>query len=86
AAILVNFTGKRIESVGTFGAPNSVEKPPLLLDFVYSRIFEIWGGEYKFSLEVRNILGEDFELTQGPIITETYSLGTTVQLGITASY
>ncbi|MEZ5983975.1 MAG: hypothetical protein R3C54_16880, partial [Parvularculaceae bacterium] len=75
ATILVNWSSDRIRNVESFRsgvvAPAVVEEPPLLIDFVWSRGFEKWGGNWELGLKVRNILGDDYEATQ------TFADGTT---------
>ncbi|WP_119681659.1 TonB-dependent receptor domain-containing protein [Indioceanicola profundi] len=85
-ALLLNYTGERIESLGFAGQENTLEEPPLLLDAVYAREFEMLGGRYEVTLEARNLLNESYKLTKGPITTLEYDLGVTVQAGISISY
>lgn len=81
AAFLVNYTGERIFGLGTAGLPDIFETPPLLLDFVYTRNFDVRGQEVELSFKAENILGDEFLLTQGGRTFETYELGTTLTLG-----
>lgn len=69
ATILVNWASSRIRQVElVLGAndivPRVIEEPPLTLDFVWSRRFANIGGLWEVGLEVRNILGDDYEATQ----------------------
>jgi outer membrane receptor protein involved in Fe transport len=84
ATFLVNWSSKRIRNVESFlsgvTTPVVVERPPLMVDFVYSRGFEKWGGEWEIGFEVRNILGDDYEATQdfadgATALFDSYSLG-----------
>lgn len=69
ATILVNWASSRIRQVElVLGAndivPRVIERPPVTVDFVWSRRFERLGGMWEMGLEVRNILGDDYEATQ----------------------
>lgn len=84
ATILVNWSSKRIRNVESFlsgvTTPVVVERPPLMVDFVYSRGFEKWGGVWEIGFEVRNILGDGYEATQDfadgtQALFDSYSLG-----------
>lgn len=84
ATFLVNWSSKRIRNVESFlsgvTTPVVVERPPLLVDFVYSRGFETWGGRWEIGFEVRNILGDDYEATQDfadgtTAVFDSYKLG-----------
>ncbi len=86
AALLFNFTGDRIDSVGVLGLPDEVESPPTLLDFVYSRELPLAGGVYEVSFEARNLLNDDYELNAEDILIEQYEIGRTFSVGIKARY
>lgn len=69
ATFLVNWASSRIRQVelvlGTNNiVPRVIEEPPITVDFVWSRRFENIGGMWQVGLEVRNILGDDYEATQ----------------------
>ncbi len=86
-AILFNFTGERVETVGVLGLPETFERPPALLDVVYSKeIAGFFGGTYELSFEARNLLDDDYVLEQGGITIEQYDLGRTFSVGVTARY
>jgi len=95
ATILVNFASERIFRVGSlasFGGgvtveePNVLERPPVTVDFVYNRGFEMYGGDYEIGLEIRNILGEDFDATQNlendSVAFDRYDIGRTVSMSL----
>ncbi len=70
ATFLLNWASKRIRDVGTPFAPGQfvpdvIERPPFMVDFVYTRGFEKFGGDWELGFKVRNILGDDYEATQG---------------------
>ncbi|MCH8686350.1 TonB-dependent receptor domain-containing protein [Pedomonas mirosovicensis] len=85
-ALIFNFTGERIDDVGLLQAPNFVEKPPVMLNLTYARAFSLWGGEYEFSFEAENLLGDDFMIKQGDFVAEQYDIGRTFKIGISARY
>jgi len=85
-ALLLNYTGERIESLGFAGQENTVETPPVMLDLVYGREFEMLGGQYEFKLEARNLLDETYTLAKGPVTTLEYDLGISVKAGVSISY
>ena len=82
ANLLLNFTGDRIDDVGLFGVPNVVEKPPILLDFNYSRRLEVFSGDFEVSFKAQNILNDDFLLTVGDEVFEQYEIGRSFSLGV----
>lgn len=86
AVLQVNYTGPRIESVGAFGAPDAIETPPVLVDFVASKDFEMFGGTYTWSFSARNLLNDDYELEQGNVVIEQFDLGRSFGFGVTANY
>ena len=86
-ALSFNYQSKRIFGVGIQGIPNTMETPPLLLDFNASKGFEVWGGQVvQFGLKVNNILGREFKTTQGGEISELYKLGRTVSLSASTTF
>ncbi|MEM8936314.1 MAG: TonB-dependent receptor, partial [Pseudomonadota bacterium] len=98
ATVLLNWSSERIRQTeqvvsGVIG-PAVVEKPPLLVDFVWSRDLEDFlgtGDGTKIGLEVRNILGEDYEATQsfsdGSEATfDSYNIGRTFTFNIKRSF
>lgn len=85
-ALLANYAGERIRDVGLSGAPNQMETPPLLVDLVYARTFDVAARELQFSLNARNLLGETYEVNQGGFIAEEYRLGTTISAGLSVRF
>lgn len=89
ATILVNWTSRRIRQTQNIitGGPDVVEEPPVTVDFVWSRGFEKWGGQWEIDFAVRNILGDDYSATQsfadGTVaLFDTYGLGREITAGI----
>ncbi len=91
AAILFNYTGERIDAVGTLGRGDQIETPPILLDFVYSREFDLFPesfmeGLYEVKFAARNLLGDEYTLEQDGFVIEEYEVGRTFTIGLTAKY
>ena len=103
ATLLVNWASARIrqtEDLSSFGGAAAVasgnfsraviERPPVLVDFVYSRDIEDMfglGGVTEIGFSVRNILGEDYEATQSfddgtTAEFDVYDLGRTISASI----
>lgn len=80
-AVLFNYAGKRISDVGSFGVPDVIEKPPIELDFVTAKAFDVGSGQIEFSFKARNLLNEKFKRTQGGQVYESYPLGRSFSLG-----
>jgi outer membrane receptor protein involved in Fe transport len=86
--LLLNYVSERIRSGEVIGRqlPAIVEEPPMTLDFVYNKQFQAWGGDYEFSLNIENILGEGYEAYQEAdgdrINVDVYDLGTVLSLGL----
>ncbi len=86
AFLLLNYTSDRIQDVGIQGQPNFIEEPPVLLDFVYAREVTMFDADWEFSFEARNLLNDDFTITQGGRTAEQYDLGRTFPFGIRARF
>ena len=93
ATLLVNWASSRIRQTANIitGAPDVVERPPVLVDFVWSRDLETFGGDWEIRMAVRNILGEDYEATQTfadgtSADFDVYSLGREISVGLTKRF
>jgi len=88
ATLLVNFTGERIRATENLSSnlPAILEEPPITLDFVYSRDFMAWGGDYTVGFQVDNILDDDYEASQSDgetsIVVDQYDLGRTFSVSL----
>lgn len=88
--LLVNFVSKRIRTVGAVTAgnflPDVIEEPPTTVDFVWNKGFEAYGGDYEFSLNIENILGEDYKAFQerggDHVDVDTYDIGRVFTVGL----
>jgi len=85
ATVLLNYASSRIQQIEG-GPPNNrvVERPPVLLDFVWSRDIDLLGSDdnaYNIEFKVGNILGDDFdarqETTADSIVYDEYVIGRT---------
>ncbi|WP_262696251.1 TonB-dependent receptor domain-containing protein [Kordiimonas aquimaris] len=85
-AFVLNYTGRRLSLLGVFGAPDEFESPPILLNFAYSKEFEVGGRPLTVSFEADNILNDSIRFTQAGLVTEGYDLGTTLSLGFKYSF
>ncbi|MFN4091488.1 MAG: TonB-dependent receptor domain-containing protein [Brevundimonas sp.] len=93
ATIIVNYVSERITARGAGAAgtrePDYIQDPGVFLDFVYRQDFDVAGREMGFSLEVRNLLGTDFDEYQelgNKIRINNYDLGSSVSVGLTARF
>ena len=92
---LLNYASERIQLIGNSSPSNTViERPPVTLDWVYSRDLEIAGGEYTLSAKIGNILGDEYDAFQvtdfsdqrGEIVYDRYDIGRTISLGLTRRF
>ena len=84
--LLVNYTGERIASVGTYNLPDLIEEATVFVDLVYKRDIEVAGGEMELSFKVENIFDEDYEVTQAGFLAESYNIGTTFSIGVSQKF
>jgi len=94
ATLLVNWSSERIRQVRDeiTGAPSVFERPPLLLDFVWSRDVEIAGQNFNINFAARNILGDEYEAIQKDedfanpvgrnVLFDVYELGRELSVGL----
>lgn len=91
ATILFNYASERILLIEG-GAPNNrvVENPPILLDYVYTKQFELGGGYFDLEFAIRNLLGEDYDAQQvtaeDSIVFDTYEIGRTFSVSLKKSF
>lgn len=85
ATVLFNVFGKRIDTVGTNGVPDTYQEPFNQLDFVFSQKF---GEDFRnnIRLKVQNILNPDAILKVGDEISETYKKGRRASLSFTRTF
>ncbi len=90
--LALNFTGERIRQTRNLsaGLPAIIEEPPVSLDFIYSRDFTVYGGEYSVGFKAQNILDEDYrafqEGTDNTIDIDRYDLGRTFSVSLSRRF
>jgi len=86
ATLMLNFASRRIRATAPQTLPEILERPPLGLDFTYSRTVAIWDADYEFSFKAENLLNEKYRATQefgGRVVNvDTYNLGTAISVGV----
>lgn len=91
ATILATYTSDRISArSSSLNIPNLTQEPGLRLDFVYRKDFNVFGQEFTGAFEARNLNGAsstEFQESNGKRFnTNTYTLGTTFSLSLTAKF
>ncbi|MFC7290349.1 TonB-dependent receptor domain-containing protein [Hirschia litorea] len=93
ANLLFNFASERIRfGANNVGArrPEVIEQPPMSVDFVYNRDFDLLGGDYSFGFKLKNILGEEYDWYQQAgdqvAIVNNYELGRTISFSLKRSF
>ncbi|ADL00001.1 TonB-dependent receptor domain-containing protein [Brevundimonas subvibrioides] len=94
ATIIVNYVSERITARGAGAAgnrePDYLQDPGVFLDFVYRKDFTVADRDLGFALELRNLLGTEFdeyqELDGNKIRINTYDLGSSASVSLTARF
>ena len=93
ATIIVNYVSERITARGAGAAgarePDYFQDPGVFLDFVYRKNFDYAGREMGFALELRNLLGTDYDEFQelgNRIRINTYDLGSSASVSLSARF
>jgi outer membrane receptor protein involved in Fe transport len=90
ATLLAAYASERISARGRPGQPDLIVEPGVIVDFVFRQGFAAFGQDMTFSLEARNLLGEDFEEYQelggGRVDINTYELGRSFSVGLTVRF
>ncbi|MDY6924545.1 MAG: TonB-dependent receptor [Pseudomonadota bacterium] len=93
ATIIVNYVSERITARGAGNAasrePDYLQDPGVFLDFVYRKDFDYAGRELGFALELRNLLGTDYDEFQelgNKIRVNNYDLGSGAKVSLTARF
>jgi len=90
--LLYNEFGERISSLGTYGAPDYYEKPFRKFDFVVkwqlndSYDINIKKTKWVVKFKATNLLDSDVKITQGDVISKTYSPGKSYNLSLSVKY
>jgi len=93
ATIIVNYVSERITARGAGAAgarePDYIQNPGVFIDFVYRKDFDYAGRELGFALELRNLLGTDYDEFQelgNRIRINTYDLGSSASVSLSARF
>ena len=87
ATLIVNYVSDRVRARGIDVLPDIIEEPPLLVDFTYSRVLSYSNYDLKLSLELRNLLDEEYYASMRNIaIYDQYDLGQSASLGFKVSF
>ena len=85
--LIVNYVSDRVRARGIDVLPDIYEEPPLLVDFVYSKEIYYDTSSLKLSLELRNLLDEEYYAAMASsVIYDQYKLGTSISLGFKFSF
>ena len=93
ATLIVNYVSERTTARGAgaagFREPDYVQDPGVFLDFVFRKDFDYAGRDYGFALELRNLLGTDYDEYQelgNKIRINNYDLGSSASVSLTARF
>ncbi|MEQ7156648.1 TonB-dependent receptor domain-containing protein [Brevundimonas aurifodinae] len=93
ATLIVNYVSERITArgagVGGSREPDFIQEPGVFLDFVYRKDFTAMGRDLGFALELRNLLGTEFDEFQelgNKIRINNYDLGSSASISLTARF
>ena len=82
ATLIINYVSDRVRARGIDVLPDVIEEPPLLVDFVYSRDISFSNNDMSISLELRNLLDEEYYAAMAnTAIYDQYDLGRSVSIG-----
>jgi outer membrane receptor protein involved in Fe transport len=88
--ILVKYASERVIGRGDGQFPDILERPGIQIDLVWREGINLFGIETEWEFEARNILGENYEEFQATednrIEVNTYDIGTTFSLGVSAKF
>ena len=69
--------------------PDYIQEPGVFLDFVYRKDVEAMGRDVGFALELRNLLGTDFDEHQelgNKVRINNYDLGSSASVSLTTRF
>ncbi|WP_310498979.1 TonB-dependent receptor domain-containing protein [Sandarakinorhabdus sp.] len=88
--LLINYASDRVTYRGPSGQPDLVERPGLRIDFVARQGFNLLGLNLEAKFEARNLTNvryQEFQqLGTSRIDNNTYALGRSFQLGVSANF
>ncbi len=89
ATVLVTWVSERSSARGRPGEPDLIQKPGVMLDFVYRKDF-LWGGrDMGLGIEVRNLLDTEYLEYQelgNRITANAYDLGMSGSISLTTRF
>ncbi|MEZ6000862.1 TonB-dependent receptor domain-containing protein [Hyphomonas sp.] len=86
--LLLNYVSERIRSgeILARNVPAFLEQPPMTVDFVWNKSFNMGSGDYEFSLNIQNLFGESYEAYQeygsDRVYVDTYKQDTVFSVGL----
>lgn len=80
----VNYVGRRISDVGTFGVPDIYQEAITSIDFSYQYHVDET-GKYAIKFTAENLADNHYHWTQGPFTQRSFRLGRTFSAGLTVS-
>ena len=88
--LLVNYASERIRSAEFFTQarkfPAIIEQVPITVDFVYNRDLTLFGQDYRLSVNLNNIFGDDYEAYREfggeRIVIDSFEVGQSVSVGL----
>ncbi|KAK0360970.1 hypothetical protein LTR94_025228, partial [Friedmanniomyces endolithicus] len=93
ATIVVNYVSERITArgagVGGSREPDFIQEPGVFLDFVYRKDFTVMNRDMGFALELRNLLGTEFDEYQelgNKIRVNNFDLGQSASVSLSARF
>jgi TonB-dependent receptor len=88
--ILLTYASDRVTQRGPGDTPDLVERPGILLDFVWREEVQMGAVPMELKFQVRNILGTEYRESQSlgdsVIFNNRFDVGTTFSLGLTAKF
>jgi len=90
--LLVNFQSERIRSVESRSdaTPAIIEEPPVTLDLVYRKGFNLSGGDYSLGIKVQNILNSEYKAYQeaggAEVAVDVYDPGTAFSISLSRDF
>ena len=90
ATFIVNYVSERTSARNIAGNPDLIQNPGAFLDFVYRKGFDVAGRELGLAIELRNLLGTEYDeySEQGGtrINVNTYQLGQSASFSLSARF
>lgn len=88
--LLLTYASDRVTQRGPGVTPDLIERPGVLLDFVWREEIQMGSLPMELKFQVRNILGTEYRESQtlgdSTILNNRYDVGTSFSLGLTAKF